>query len=220
MVRNNVKWFGQLTFYQYDTVMCRIDRWFHHIEEHQWRLCWNSKLTYPCEMITTFKFSGSVWFSVDCQHMRAQTQINTPMCVSVSVYPDGWMRDEIACCVASAVWTNESISSFHLYFLFQWLFLFLTDSVSIKFICFSRVSFVNTHFSSPTPSMDAHWIWFGCILSRFVYGFLLSILFLLIFLLLLFLVFSSFSIFDEIDALKFTVVCCCYICARCTFHKI
>lgn len=41
----------QLTFYQYDTVMCRIDRWFHHVEEHQWRLC-GCKLTYPPESNT------------------------------------------------------------------------------------------------------------------------------------------------------------------------
>lgn len=42
----------QLTFYQYDTVMCRIDRWFHHVEEHQW---WPNeyKLTYPCESNTS-----------------------------------------------------------------------------------------------------------------------------------------------------------------------
>lgn len=110
----------------------------------------------------------------------------------------------------NSVWLRllcEPMNQFLLFLL--WLFSFLTDSVSIKSICFSRVSFVYTHFSSPTPSMDAHWIWFRYIWSRFVYGFLMSILFLRIF------SSSFFSVFDEIDALKFTVFCCCC----CTFHK-
>lgn len=61
----------QLTFYQYDTVMCRIDRWFHHVEEHQW---WRSKckLTYPCENNTRLNFPNSddVFQLLDFQLMK------------------------------------------------------------------------------------------------------------------------------------------------------
>lgn len=53
---------SKLTFYQYDTVMCRIDRWFHHVGKHQ-RLHRVYVLTYPRENSPRALFNVYVsWF--------------------------------------------------------------------------------------------------------------------------------------------------------------